>query len=519
MSEHELPADPADWPRDPTDLLGVSHNVDERDLKRAYTRLIRRFKPEHHPDEFAKIRAAYEEVLRRVQFMQQFRNQQEQVQEQEQDDIDDEVPSADDPLIENVATPPVEPPRAADESAAADSDFDLDGYSGWNTPMFADHPCELTQQMTAAWEVAREGDWASGYRQLQKLLETHPGYEDLCLRLYWLLRLQPDLDPRVEPAHWLIVSLKHNQLYGRAWELYRLELERQPSLGATDECRSLLAVSAPVERLGDLAQWRWRAIAQSNLFSLIQSDLEGFRERFLDESPAAWARMLFRVLDLACWSTASTASTASAAARSLVKYCDQALDELTELQFQLSAEFERLEILKELMTGPAVRDKWKPFPKPWALLIRDSWNEPVAVLRPRLLRILEDWIERPRDMLKLVDGLQKSHAIALQQLSVVITRVGAGWQHRDAASRLDQIAVVLAEFMLSQDQAQYPKFRLELLDFSIQWQVRIDEIILIFTRQNCLLPTPDTLTLLNNDLPLRTVLDGSAAFWNVAEDN
>jgi len=43
----ELPQDMAEWPNDPYELLGMDSSADEKTLKRAYTRLIRKFRPEH----------------------------------------------------------------------------------------------------------------------------------------------------------------------------------------------------------------------------------------------------------------------------------------------------------------------------------------------------------------------------------------------------------------------------------------------------------------------------------------
>src|SRR4051812_35481070 len=59
----ELPDDPRYWPRDPFELLGVAAGASETELKRAYTRLIRRFKPEHSPEQFRLVREAYEAAL------------------------------------------------------------------------------------------------------------------------------------------------------------------------------------------------------------------------------------------------------------------------------------------------------------------------------------------------------------------------------------------------------------------------------------------------------------------------
>jgi hypothetical protein len=54
----ELP--PLPDTRDPFELLGVAEDADERTLKRAYARLIRIYRPDEAPDEFARIHAAFE---------------------------------------------------------------------------------------------------------------------------------------------------------------------------------------------------------------------------------------------------------------------------------------------------------------------------------------------------------------------------------------------------------------------------------------------------------------------------
>ncbi len=54
-----------DWsllPHSPQAFFGVEDGFDRRDLKRQYNRLIRMYKPEQHPEEFQRIRAAYEQL-------------------------------------------------------------------------------------------------------------------------------------------------------------------------------------------------------------------------------------------------------------------------------------------------------------------------------------------------------------------------------------------------------------------------------------------------------------------------
>lgn len=57
-----LPEDSSRWPNDPFELLNLERTVDARTAKRAYFKLIRKFKPDRFPVEFQKIREAYESV-------------------------------------------------------------------------------------------------------------------------------------------------------------------------------------------------------------------------------------------------------------------------------------------------------------------------------------------------------------------------------------------------------------------------------------------------------------------------
>ncbi len=69
MTPENIP-DP-DWgllPRFPERFFGLEQVFDRRDLKRAYNRLLRRFKPEQYPEEFKQLRGAYEMLESRLQF-------------------------------------------------------------------------------------------------------------------------------------------------------------------------------------------------------------------------------------------------------------------------------------------------------------------------------------------------------------------------------------------------------------------------------------------------------------------
>ncbi|TWT89103.1 DnaJ domain protein [Pseudobythopirellula maris] len=55
-------------PHDPLGFFGLAEGFDQKDLKRSYNRLIRRYKPEKAPEEFQQIRAAYERLDNQLRY-------------------------------------------------------------------------------------------------------------------------------------------------------------------------------------------------------------------------------------------------------------------------------------------------------------------------------------------------------------------------------------------------------------------------------------------------------------------
>ena len=54
-AQHSLPHDITQWPNDASAILGITDSATRKDVKRAYTRLIKQFKPEHFPEHFRRL--------------------------------------------------------------------------------------------------------------------------------------------------------------------------------------------------------------------------------------------------------------------------------------------------------------------------------------------------------------------------------------------------------------------------------------------------------------------------------
>ena len=145
MSASSLPDDPSRWPDDPYELLDVPRDVGPHDLRRAYTRLIRTYKPEKFPEQFRRIRAAYESALRLAEFLSANAAYglagEAPLSRERQDDASEVLP----------------PPR----------------------------PFDPADDAHALWELAAAGHTSRAYAGLVDLARRRPDEPDLPLRLYW----------------------------------------------------------------------------------------------------------------------------------------------------------------------------------------------------------------------------------------------------------------------------------------------------------------------------------------------
>ncbi len=221
MADH-LPDDPRQWPADPFRVLGVEPGAAEADVRRAYTRLIRRFKPEHAPEQFRRVREAYEQVL------------------------------------------------------------EMTRWGGWNPPPFSPSPDAEpdvpptrppADPQDAAWALAAT-DPAAAYSRLVELSQARPDDPGPALRLYWLLAVHPTLDPDRTRHDWLAAALSRGRLSGPAVELYRRELGADPDAALHGPYRRLTQVpDAPPHAVLRVAWARLGPAAAGRAWLVVEDDL------------------------------------------------------------------------------------------------------------------------------------------------------------------------------------------------------------------------------------------------------
>jgi hypothetical protein len=461
------------WPTDPYELLGVGQPVAARDLKRAYTRLIRIYKPEQHPDEFQRIREAYETILRHVEWMQQFGGP--------ESPAPPTVPEADAPATPMEESERLHAPRALVRS--------------------------LHEELHAAWETACRGDTVTAYRQLVELHERNWNQQDPYLRLYWLLVLEPELDTARTPLDWLFMGLKATGLTGPLRELLRRELREQPEVAVSARCSELLELPVAPGALADIVDWRWEAASRfKNLPAIITDDLGVLRNRVAGEDEAVWVRIIVTAMNYLAWSPA----------HGLLQHCRELLSHCEHLHTRMPEDFDRVDYLMELAQAWRKLLRAEDVPAELIELIPLSWTRTVAEYRLRLVSFLERIAGDPHGVMSQFDVVYQNALPVLAQFGNVLNMYAYGSSVMQADPRTPEQRAAVARYYLKRaDLSHYGRFRHDLLDFCLRESLQPEDIAAATGPEPEFWLSPDRhlAHALQDDWPLRHVCLAVRLFW------
>lgn len=472
MSEHSLPDDVRRWPDDPAQLLGVPEDADRKTLRRAYSRLARQFKPEHAPEQFQKIRAAYDALLQMCDW-------------REMNAIDNghgELQS-------------IEPP-ADPNAAAADA-------------VTAAPPPDPTDEL---WEVAVNGRLKEAYRGFRELHNRAPTREDVPLRLYWLLRFDPRLDETRKPVDWLHDAIQQAGFPGTALALYDEELDEEPALVDSPRAARLLDAPVPPGMLAQVAVTHVRAAARLRKWDAVRQSLDAARPRIADDDAAVWVRVLVSALDEVAWSP-------NMLAMKLEQQIHRELEEYEHLHLALTYDFDRIDLLHELADECLEHRGSYGIPRQVLQFLSQTWNKSGFEVRPALLEALEPWIVDPDFGLTCLDQMQTSTPAALGRLVELVESSGCHGSDFDASeSAIAALKRRLRDLLVSVNWITYSPCRLLLRDFCLTEGVALGTIEQLLAGDphyfaNCHLQN-DFLLHLARDVALDCLLKVHRAFWN-----
>lgn len=309
MNDPELPDNVNAWPSDPFALFGVTRTVTQGELRKIYARLIRLYKPERSPEQFRRIREAYE-ALQRYCVWTEMR--------------------AGDSKVEIAS-----PAEAESESIATQEEG--------NNPRqpLAGATVETAEE---CWSRAMAGELERAYQALVLLQQRDPNRPALYLRLYWLLVAVPELDTTRAPCDWLAKGLASCASYAGLLDHYTEELLdcAEEVLGARF---NHLLEQARGSLLVELLERRWLALSQLERWDVALRDLEAFADTVIRDDEVAWLRLL---LSLAAKSFSLPRPSKVQPNYAVFQDCQNRMRKLGHLSLSHAGAFDRAEAIKEM---------------------------------------------------------------------------------------------------------------------------------------------------------------------------
>ncbi len=428
MSDH-LSDDLDRWPSTPRAVLNVTSTADKSEIRRAYSMLIRRFRPETHPRHFQRIREAMEMLLASLEVMKP------PIKLDLDLLADSESPS---PTVRS-SVEVHEQPKTASRQVAA-------------------------EQHDASYESQRDQIWAEYSRQptaqcLQRLFDLAQRSEfdpTPFIMGCWAARLSPELNPDRRPFDWLQAGLKK---FGGEAELIELLLEefRDDATLLTDEVSGQLTDDIRnSELLQAYLSARWRLLAQHGLWKQISREFDKAQKKISYSHPDVWFQIVQRAFELGVlasdgdgrWlaSHARTELQALASARSVHRQSDYA-DVL---------EFIRKSYQNQFATEDRRLDE----------LVLDTPVLNSEQFHLRILDLVRSYIDTPKRLLQILTHLATQLPESLWLLS---THPQAWGMDTSAESHKDHNLVRAVELFLKQSgQLDYGLFRPEVAEFCRQ---------------------------------------------------
>ncbi|MCA9058431.1 MAG: J domain-containing protein [Planctomycetaceae bacterium] len=276
MTDH-LPDDPDHWPINPRDLLNVSANADRSEIRRAYTVLLRRFRPEKYPRQFQRIREALETLLEELKFADNNAN-----------------PAADPSFQMSLPWQPSDRPGPHRPTATT-------GAGG------SSH--SPTQQVSAAanalWDEYTRHPTQQCVRRLFDLVQSHHKDVTIFLMGYWMAKFTPDLCGELQAIDWIRLGLQH---IGTSEDLVALLIQE------ADEDRSLTnpesddEFAALIRNPGLRSRYlltRWTRLARFGAWKQLANEYSGEQRSLAFSHPDVWFHLSSRVFEISVFARSS----------------------------------------------------------------------------------------------------------------------------------------------------------------------------------------------------------------------
>ncbi len=463
-TNRELPENVTQWPRDPFQLIGVTKDVDPKEFKRTYTRLIKRFKPEQFPEQFRLLREAYDQIQQFLQYRQIYEQHHE---------ADSRDPSFDTNVnLDNSEISKAPDPGCALSLNVQDSPAGQEILS--ETKLVEDKPLRkpsviqehqvVLSPIEQAIRLAISGDSLTAISLLRKnraRLESVNGNEAVQALEYWIAKLSKQDQPSLNPRTIIRGQLESGNLSESAVENAKLELAKDPTLLCDYPLAQLFAKSC--QQHDYFLYARWQSAHRTGNFKLIMEDCCWLNDYYFDDL-VRWLYLSYQAVQHLLWSEDLEVVQYG---MQLVKQLNdehlslpEFVSDLTRLDFLLNTTMCLYEYLKK---PDSIRSYWK--------LMGICWNSIEPDCREMLILWMSNLSSNLSKELAALDAmfrLQPQLIEILVRKCLLICRNGMDQTDDDEKVVLDSTTELTIRRFLSQlESTDYTKSRMKILQFSI----------------------------------------------------
>jgi hypothetical protein len=367
-------------------------------------------------------------------------------------------------------------------------------------------PRTWEEELDEAWSHAVEGDEARAYARLLHLLDRHPNRPEICIRLYSLLAVAPELDGQRTPCNFLLLGLRRAGGGGPCHELYRREIEDNPAEALTERFAELLETTTQPGLLSTFARWRWGAAGRQKRFEVIGNDLPELRARLAADHEEIWLRLLVFAADQLAWAATPPNSFG-------LPKCLQEIALHKHLELRCRDVFDRLEYLESVAVGWRSLKKKGAAPADLLDLLSRFWTRPFAEIRRDATALLAAVDAEKEVWLAHLDRLNEASPPLLSLFGKMLDSYQETLD-RDDERDPAELTVLARQFLEEYGGLRYSAaLRPRLLAFCLREVIAPDVIVQLALNKTVVLPQA-RLNKLVKDWPLRHVYRACTLFRN-----
>ena len=447
-----LPEDFNDWPDDPFELLNLQRSDDARTAKRAYFKLVRKYKPDRFPAEFQKIHAAYEAVESWLSW-----------QNPPADDVETNSSVIDQETSSSSKLEPDEDVDDGDRSAEPQIPNNL------SSPLLKADPVEMflstltSNGLKDAVPCLQDANSSNGSGQVAKA----------SLIKYFLARFLPNSmgSSQAEPADgevdlgyskgdskritWLLKALTSRDTSSSAMAQLRFEFDQNYRLANCKSVNDFLIKATNFETLIQFYHLRWEAIGHYQPLTVVH-DVKSNQHRSLESGRGRedWLSLLTESMNYTVW------------------HHDASCVEHTQTSWQEIAENDQTWTADSVELLLLAAEQWKNLSGEahhWLSVVPWARNTLTETSRRMWLPVTQEISDSPLEALGTLDYLFALYSLTmsvfeegLQNLSEVQTVDELPWEETR-----ELVACYFKEFRTN----DYSKNRLPMMEFCILNQI------------------------------------------------